>query len=253
MTGWVYAFVTPTMPDYVKFGATTRDPAERLREANACTWHMPDYVMVCAAQVDDPFEVERRIHTFFADRRVDPRREFFHATAEEARALLAMVAKVGGTAVADPMENEVVDAAGVAIGPRREFFRAAEEARVIALVATRIAEQPGANGRATGLARPQPSVTPEPPRADALVLAAQKPEGKLKAWVDANYERVPLREKESGTKLETLYAAYVSMTPPVHPKLLGRNTFASMLNAVYPNIGPHKNGARTVSGIYLLR
>ncbi len=62
-----------------------------------------------------------------------------------------------------------------------------------------------------------------------------------------------LREKDSGTKLEALYTAYTTAAPPVHSKVLGRNTFAGMLSAIYPNIGPHKNGARTVSGLYLLR
>jgi hypothetical protein len=35
--------------------------------------------------------------------------------------------------------------------------------------------------------------------------------------------------------------------------MLGRNTFAKMLNTVYPNVGPHNNTTNTVSGIYLLR
>ena len=42
-------------------------------------------------------------------------------------------------------------------------------------------------------------------------------------------------------------------TPPVHAKLLGRNKFGKMLNAVYHNIGPHRNSAGTISGLYLLR
>ena len=49
---------------------------------------------------------------------------------------------------------------------------------------------------------------------------------------------MPLRENDSGTKLEALYATYASCAPPVHTKVLGRNTFAQMLNAVYTNIGP---------------
>ena len=66
------------------------------------------------------------------------------------------------------------------------------------------------------------------------------------------YTRVPLREKDAGTKLERLYAAYITMAPPVHTKALGKTTFGKMLNAVFSNIGPHKNRACTVSGIYLL-
>ena len=75
----------------------------------------------------------------------------------------------------------------------------------------------------------------------------------LRKWVDERYVHIALKEKDTGTKLEALYAAYTTAAPPVHAKLLGRNKFARMLNAVYPNIGPHKNGARTVGGLYLLR
>ena len=41
--------------------------------------------------------------------------------------------------------------------------------------------------------------------------------------------------------------------PPVHAKVIGKILFGKMLNAVFPNIGPHKNAQSTVSGIYLLR
>ncbi len=34
---------------------------------------------------------------------------------------------------------------------------------------------------------------------------------------------VPLREKDSGTKLEALYTAYTSAQPPVHAKLLEKS------------------------------
>jgi hypothetical protein len=84
-------------------------------------------------------------------------------------------------------------------------------------------------------------------------VVAQTPEGKLRAWVEEHYEHVPLREKDSGTKLDALYTAYTTAAPPVHAKLLGKILFGKMLNAVFPNIGPHKNSACTVSGIYLLR
>ena len=61
-----------------------------------------------------------------------------------------------------------------------------------------------------------------------------------------------LREKNTGTKLDTLYAAYTSMVPPVHTKMLGRNHFAKMIESIYQGVGPHRgeNGTR---GIYLLR
>jgi hypothetical protein len=84
-------------------------------------------------------------------------------------------------------------------------------------------------------------------------VVAQTPEGRLRAWVESNYTHVPLREKDTGTKLEALYSAYTSASQPVHQKPLGRNKFAQMLSGVYPGIGPHKNAASTVTGLYLLR
>ena len=84
-------------------------------------------------------------------------------------------------------------------------------------------------------------------------VVAQTPEGKLRAWVEEHYSHVPLREKDSGTKLEALYATYASCAPPVHTKVLGRNTFAQMLNAVYTNIGPHQTSLSDRSRVYLLR
>jgi hypothetical protein len=84
-------------------------------------------------------------------------------------------------------------------------------------------------------------------------VVAQTPEGRLRAWVEANYTHVPLREKSSGTKLEALFGAYTSANPPVHQKPLGKIKFAQMLSAVYPGIGPHRNSDNTVSGLFLLR
>ena len=84
-------------------------------------------------------------------------------------------------------------------------------------------------------------------------LVAQTPEGRLRAWVESNYTHVPLREKDTGTKLEALFGAYATASPSVHQKILGKIKFAQMMGAVYPGIGPHKNGACTVSGLYLLR
>jgi hypothetical protein len=81
---------------------------------------------------------------------------------------------------------------------------------------------------------------------------AQTPEGKLHAWVDETYTHVPLREKDTGTKLEVLYAAYATAQPPLHTKVLRKIKFGRMLNDIYTHIGPH----RTTTGaaeVYLIR
>jgi hypothetical protein len=196
MDGYIYAFTTPSMPGVVKIGATDRDPMHRLAEANAQTWAPPvPYVAAFTAPVANAFATERAVHALLAARRVNPRREFFALTDDEARALFAMVA---------------------------QFNLPPNETAVLV------------------------------PHAAAPVEPVGERE-KLRQWVEAHYTRVPLREKDTGTKLEALYTAYTTATPPVHAKLLGKIKLAQMLNAVYPNIGPHKNTNHTINGIYLLR
>jgi hypothetical protein len=97
-----------------------------------------------------------------------------------------------------------------------------------------------------------------PPGAQAVAgtlahqaLAEQTPEGKLRAWVEGHLEHVPMSEKDSGSKLEELHGEYVRAG--VHAKPLGKTTFKGMLVGLYPGIGPYRNTASTVSGLYLLR
>ena len=96
--GSVYAFATPSMPGIVKIGATTRDPTERLREANESdTWRPPEpYAIACVAWVDDALAAERALHAMLAARRVtsDARRgqrEFFRLTVPDARAVFELL------------------------------------------------------------------------------------------------------------------------------------------------------------------
>ena len=213
----MYVFATPSMPDVVKIGATRRNPNERLEEANASdTWRPPrPYVVVCATEVADPFACERAVHALLAARRVNTRHEFFEITAHEARVILPLLAAREPREPRDPPVSVAGD-------------ESESEAPAVTAVT----------------AAPPPAARRETPTSE---------EAMLRAWVDASYTHVPLREKNTGTKLEALYRAYVSATHPVHAKMLGRNTFGKMLNAVWPNIGPHKNGACTISGLYLLR
>jgi len=94
---------------------------------------------------------------------------------------------------------------------------------------------------------------PRKSRTSPALIRTWTPEGRLRAWVEQHYTHVPLREKDTGTKLGTLYTSYWGSVPPVHSKLLGRNKFAAMLSAVYPNVGPHRNKESTIKCLYLLR
>ena len=155
------------------------------------------------------------------------------------------------TEVNDPFAVErAVHAAFAArrVHPRREFFRATadEASTLIALIAN--VPHPQVPHEPTDTAH----VAPAPPARRSPMVVAQTPECKLRAWVENNFTHVPLREKDTGTKLEVLYAAYMTCVPPVHAKVLGRNKFAQMLSSVYAHIGPHKNKTSTVF-LYLLR
>ena len=105
--GWVYAFANASMPGIVKIGATEREVAERLKEANKSdTWRPPRaYVIACTAEVADPFATERAIHALLASRRVDPKREFFEITADEARGLFALLVPFAERAGLGPLRS----------------------------------------------------------------------------------------------------------------------------------------------------
>ena len=137
---------------------------------------------------------------------------------------------------------------------RREFFALthAEARAVFDVVALASAPAQHARPFVASLQAPRAQHAREQP-VSAVQQAPGSPEDRLRAWVEEHYAHVPLREKDKGTKLEPLYTAYATSAPPVHAKVLGKILFAKMLNSVFPNIGPHKNGACTVSGLYLLR
>ena len=118
MPGFVYAFVCPSMQGIVKIGATEREVVERLRDANSSdTWRPPEpYVVACYAQVDDPFAVERQIHAALSELRINRRREFFRATEDEVRALIARVAPLGPIG---HLENESYEARKARFEARR--------------------------------------------------------------------------------------------------------------------------------------
>lgn len=131
---------------------------------------------------------------------------------------------------------------------RREFFRLShEEARAVFAVVEIIAGATCAAPEAT-----EPHDAPCDAQIARVASSTRSPEAKLRAWIESKYIRLSLREKDSGTKLEALHSAYVSVTPPVHQKPLGKTTLAAMLRAIFPGIGPHKNTSSSAF-LYLLR
>jgi hypothetical protein len=200
--GWVYALVTPSMSGIVKFGATERDPEERLREANAHdTWRPPEpYVIAASAEVGDPFAVERGIHAILATRRINPRREFFRFTTEDARALIALIPRVTRE-THDPRELEDVDMSAAIIDETA-------------------------------------SLTID----EHLIRETQEPlpvEQTLRAWVDRGYVRIDRSQKDAGMRMRDIYDAYVAAVPRVHARLIPKFRFGAMIREMFPGVGPH--------------
>jgi hypothetical protein len=211
--GFIYAFATPSMPGIVKIGATDRDPIHRLSEANAPNTWGPPEPYVATCTA----------------------------------------------AVADAFATERAVHALVAarrVSPRREFFRMTDdEVRALFAAVAPLAQAREAREAPAPVA-PEAALVPVAPEAAASTARGEGSllhRAKLRAWVEARYAHVPLRDKDAGTRLAVLYAAYAACVPPVHAKPLGRSAFARALNALFPDVGPHTNTANTVGGLYLLR
>ena len=138
------------------------------------------------------------------------------------------------------------------VNARREFFRASfVEARSLFALLVDAGESP-ADETSAGSSPVRVRAGPSLREGGAPWQSQLLQETCLRAWVESKYIHVPLREKDTGSKLEALYAMYASCVPPVHSKALGRNTFGKMLNSIYRGVGPHR-GAAGETGIYLLR
>ena len=130
---------------------------------------------------------------------------------------------------------------------RREFFTLThDEARALFDIVARVAV---CAHHAPRVAPVHQAVSARVARVEGSPVSAEQ----LTVWVESNYTHIPLRAKDTGTKLERLFAAYTSASPPVHERKLGKILFGKMIQGIYQGIGPHKNAASTVSGLYLLR
>lgn len=91
-SGFVYCMSNPAMPGMLKLGYTERSPIERLQESNvSSTWIPLDFCIEFAKHVKDPSKKEHVIHTILAEKRVNPKREFFRVTKEEVKLLFELM------------------------------------------------------------------------------------------------------------------------------------------------------------------
>lgn len=91
MEGIVYLLKNEGMPGLVKIGFTGAELVQRIRSLNNTSVPF-DFECIYAARVADCLKVEMLIHTVFADKRVNPRREFFLVEPEQAKAALQLAA-----------------------------------------------------------------------------------------------------------------------------------------------------------------
>ncbi len=90
--GIVYILTNPAMPGIVKVGKTARENVEtRLNELYSSSVPVP-FECEYAARVEDETDVEKAFHIAFSPYRINPKREFFQIEAEQAVALLKVMA-----------------------------------------------------------------------------------------------------------------------------------------------------------------
>jgi hypothetical protein len=100
-SGYIYCFSNDSMPGIFKIGMTERNPCERLKEANTPdTWRPPtQYKIELFKKVNNLKQNETRIHSFFSNYRINPKREFFRVSIEKIKYIFG--------AIEDYVVNEV--------------------------------------------------------------------------------------------------------------------------------------------------
>lgn len=76
--GFVYILGNESMPDIFKIGCSERSPHARADELSKPTGVPTPFQVLCYIEVEDFQAVERNMHKWFDEYRVNPSREFFH-------------------------------------------------------------------------------------------------------------------------------------------------------------------------------
>ena len=112
MAGIVYVLSNPAMPRLVKIGKTTQaDPQVRASQLYTVGVPLP-FECEIAVQVEDETVCERALHAAFAERRINPSREFFELDPEDIKPLLLLLGEDVTPGVI--REDDEVDAASLA-------------------------------------------------------------------------------------------------------------------------------------------
>ena len=104
MSKIVYILTNQSMPDTIKIGITD-DLESRMKQLDNTSTPLP-FECYYAVEVEDAKAIEKKIHEGLDDKRIRQNREFFNATAEQAKAILEIAEVMGGKNVT-PTEDIV--------------------------------------------------------------------------------------------------------------------------------------------------
>lgn len=100
--GYVYIFLNPAFPGFVKVGKTTKDPETRAREVSLGSGVPAPYAVAWDALVSDCHKVERLLHQELAHSRARADREFFAIPLKKAIAVASRIAAPFSCEVEEP-------------------------------------------------------------------------------------------------------------------------------------------------------
>ena len=88
---WVYVLTNSAMPDLVKIGYTTNDPHTRAEQVSRGTGVPVGYEVAWAYKCYKGERIEKEVHKYFKKERLNPTREFFKVTLEEAKSIIEQI------------------------------------------------------------------------------------------------------------------------------------------------------------------
>ena len=89
----MYILTNPAIPDLVKIGYTSNDPYTRANQVSRGTGVPVEYEVAWAYKCYKGERIEKEVHKYFKKQRLNPTREFFKVTLEEAKQAIEQIGK----------------------------------------------------------------------------------------------------------------------------------------------------------------
>jgi hypothetical protein len=88
---WVYILTNPAMPNMLKIGYTTKDPFTRAGQISRGTGIPLGFDVEWAYKCFKGEKIEHEVHKYFKEQRVNPQKEFFRVSLEEAQQIIEQI------------------------------------------------------------------------------------------------------------------------------------------------------------------